>query len=59
LQVELGRRVGKDQTWISNIERGHRRIDILELYMVARALGLDPVDLYSRLIRDLPETITI
>jgi transcriptional regulator with XRE-family HTH domain len=58
-QVELAVRLKKDQTLISNIERGHRRIDVLEFYAVARALGADPVELYGEVVRRLPVTILI
>src|SRR3546814_8546309 len=50
LQEELARRVGKDQSFVSNIERGQRRIDVLELYAMARAMDRDPSDLYRTLV---------
>lgn len=54
-QEELGKRVGKDQTYISNIERGQRRVDIWEFYRLALAMGFEPHDLYERVTSDLPE----
>jgi transcriptional regulator with XRE-family HTH domain len=59
LQEELAARIGKDQSVISNIERGHRRIDVLELYAIARALGIDPVDLFARVTGQFPEKIEV
>lgn len=59
LQVELAERIGKDQSFISNIERGQRRMDVLELYAIARAMDRDPVDLYRELIANLPDYIEI
>lgn len=59
LQEDLASRIGKDQSFISNIERGQRRLDVLELYAIARALGRDPVDFYRTLISGLPEEIEI
>jgi transcriptional regulator with XRE-family HTH domain len=59
LQEELASRIGKDQSFISNIERGQRRIDVLELYAIARALGRDPTDLYRTLVAELPDNIDI
>src|SRR3546814_6810830 len=59
LQEELARRVGKDQSFVSNIERGQRRIDVLELYAMARAMDRDPSDLYRTLVAELPNDIEI
>lgn len=58
-QADLAAAIGKHQSYISDIERGQRRIDLLELYVIAKALARDPVDLYAELIRDIPEKITI
>jgi transcriptional regulator with XRE-family HTH domain len=54
-QIDLAAAIGKRQSYISDIERGQRRVDVLELYAIARALNLEPVELYARLIRDVPE----
>lgn len=59
LQADLAVKVGKDQSFISNIERGQRRIDVLELYALARAMNRDPVELYTELVRNLPDRIEI
>lgn len=54
-QADLARALGKDQSWISNIENGHRRIDLVEFCAVARALKLDPVELFSLIVQRLPK----
>lgn len=59
LQEELAARLGKDQSLISNIERGHRRVDALEIYAIARALDIEPVDLFSRVIHGFPHKIEV
>jgi hypothetical protein len=41
-QVELARRLGKPQPFISYIERGVRRVDLIEFYAITRAPGADP-----------------
>lgn len=41
-QVELGRRLGRRQTFISKFELGERRLDVAEFISVSRALGVDP-----------------
>ncbi len=58
-QVELSERVGKPQPFISKIERGVRRIDVIEFYAIARALELDPVALFSSVVRKLPRSVDI
>ena len=46
-------RIGRDQTFISLIERGQRRVDVIEFISLARALGDDPVTLFERITRRL------
>jgi len=59
LQEDLAARLGKDQSVISNIERGHRRVDVLELYAIARALQVEPVELFARVTGSFPRQIEI
>lgn len=58
-QSELADIVGKDQSYISNIERGQRRVDMLEFYILAKAMKLDPLELYATAIKPLPESFEI
>lgn len=58
-QSELGAKLGKDQTFVSLIERSQRRIDVLEFYAYARALGEEPVELFTKYINSLPHDINI
>ncbi|HEX7800031.1 MAG TPA: helix-turn-helix transcriptional regulator [Asticcacaulis sp.] len=58
-QTELAERLGKDQTFISLVERSQRRIDVLEFYAYAKALGVNPLELYAELISRLPEKLPI
>lgn len=58
-QTELALRVGKDQKFISLIERSQRRVDVIEFYAIAKALGADPVKLYSTVARRLPDSVEI
>ena len=41
-QTALAHRLGRRQAYISRIERGERRIDVVEFLDLAHALGLDP-----------------
>ena len=58
-QVDLARKIGRDQPFISHIERGVRRVDLVEFYVIAKALGVDPVELFSRVAKAMPERISI
>lgn len=40
-QKELGRRLRRNQSFVTNYERGQRRLDVIELIDIADALGLD------------------
>lgn len=39
-QSELGRRLHETQTFVSKFERGERRIDVVELRAICRAMGI-------------------
>lgn len=39
-QTELAARIGKDQTFISKCESGERRVDVIELRDICRAVGI-------------------
>ena len=43
-QLELAARLGKDQTYISKIERLQRRVDVVELRAICRAIGIEFVE---------------
>ena len=52
-QVQLAERLDIPQTWISNYERGERKLDVLELRQVCKALGIRFLDFMARLESDL------
>lgn len=58
-QAELADRVGKDQTFISIIERGQRRVDVLEFVALAKAMKTDPVELFADVLKRLALEISI
>ena len=58
-QVELASRVGRDQPFISLVENGVRRVDLIEFYVLARGIGIDPVALFAAIAAELPNEIKI
>lgn len=58
-QVELAARLAKTQTFVSTYERGVRRLDVIEFYAVARALAADPVQLFGKVVTQLPARVEI
>jgi len=50
-QQELAARFGKPQSFVSEFERGQRRVDVVELLVISRALGVDPLDLFAEIAR--------
>ena len=57
--MELARRVGRDQPFISLVENGVRRVDLIEFYVLARGVGADPVALFTSIASELPDEIEI
>ncbi|HEY5107330.1 MAG TPA: helix-turn-helix transcriptional regulator [Caulobacteraceae bacterium] len=47
-QRQLADRLGRPYTVIANVERGERRIDVVEFIAVARALGIGELELMAR-----------
>jgi transcriptional regulator with XRE-family HTH domain len=49
-QQELAKRLGKPQSFVSDYERGQRRIDLMEFLIIARALGVDPQEIFKGIL---------
>ncbi|WP_433935606.1 helix-turn-helix domain-containing protein [Brevundimonas diminuta] len=49
-QVELAERLGKPQSFVSKVERGERRLDVIEFCQVSEALGCDPATLLKEFL---------
>lgn len=58
-QVELADLLGKPQQFVSKIETGDRRVDLVEFVAICRALGIAPVDLFARVTKAMPKSIEI
>ena len=48
-QTEAAERLGRKQTFVSEIERGLRRVDVIEIVLISRALDADPVELFAEM----------
>jgi transcriptional regulator with XRE-family HTH domain len=53
-QAELAERLGKPQSFISKVERGERRLDVVELLIIARAIGADEMELLMKIAQSVP-----
>ena len=52
-QEELAKRMGWDQTYVSKIERGVRRVDVIELIGICEAIGIDAASFMKSLLRKI------
>lgn len=52
-QESLSKTLGRARTFIGKIEAGTRRVDVVEFYQVAQALGLNPLTLFGSLAKRL------
>lgn len=48
-QTELAAALGRTQTFVSNYERGERRVGLVDFVLIARALEIEPAELLQRL----------
>jgi hypothetical protein len=58
-QAQVAARVGKDHSFMSLIEGSQRRVDVLEFYALAGAMGADPVELFEAVTAKLPDKVSI
>lgn len=42
-QTELAEKLGVNQTYVSKYELGERRLDVVEFFEIAEAVGFDPI----------------
>jgi transcriptional regulator with XRE-family HTH domain len=52
-QVQLAERLGEDQSWVSRVESGERRLDVLEFRTYCGALTVPVLEFMERLEREL------
>lgn len=54
-QTELADRIGNRQVFVSKLERGDRRLDVVDLIEYCEAAGIDAVAFFIRLKGDLDQ----
>lgn len=52
-QTDLAARLGESQSFVSKVERGERRIDIVELRAFCNAIGIDLPKFVAKIERTL------
>jgi transcriptional regulator with XRE-family HTH domain len=50
-QADLAAKLGRAQTFVSKVELGERRIDVIELIQMLTVMRADPVEFLERLLR--------
>ena len=48
-QSDVAEKLGMPASYLSKIERGTRRVDVIELIQIAEAIGAEPADLVREL----------
>ena len=54
-QVELAKRLGKPQSFVSAYEQGQRRVDLLEFLRIIDALRADPRQVFATIVERRPK----
>ena len=54
-QVELAKRLGQTQSFVSKVERGDRRLDIVQLRSIVAEFGVTLPQFVERLERELAQ----
>ena len=55
-QTELGKLLGRRQTFVSKIETGERRIDLVEFLIIAEALDCNPHEILTEVQQSINAT---
>lgn len=55
-QRDLGKALGKPQSWIHNCEVGNRRVDVAEFVAWASACGVEPAVAFARFLASSPSS---
>lgn len=50
-QVDLAEKLGVYQSWVTHLESGQRRVDVVELIELGRVMDFDPAEVVKKLNR--------
>jgi ribosome-binding protein aMBF1 (putative translation factor) len=50
-QIDLAEKLGEYQSWVTHLESGQRRIDVVELIELGKVIGFDPAALVRKLAK--------
>ena len=50
-QIDLAEKLGVYQSWVTHMESGQRRIDVIELIELGRVVGFNPAEIVRKLTR--------
>lgn len=53
-QTELAARLAKPQSFVSKVENGERRLNVVEFLIYSRAMGIDGIKLMQNIADGLP-----
>lgn len=53
-QTDLADRLHKPQSFVSKVENGERRLNVVEFLIYSRAMGIDGVNIIQSIAKDLP-----
>jgi transcriptional regulator with XRE-family HTH domain len=54
-QQQVAQKLDRPQSFLAKVERGERRLDVVEFIAMARVLGREPVELMATLVRELDQ----
>jgi transcriptional regulator with XRE-family HTH domain len=54
-QRDLAKKLGREHSFVSRIELGERRLDVVEAFWVFRALGVDPARAMTTLMGEFAQ----
>lgn len=56
-QANLANLIGKPASYVGKFELGERRLDVVELLVILRALGVDPIAFLQNHVDELPDKL--
>lgn len=48
-QEDLGKALGRPQSFVAKVENGERRLDVVEFVQLCRLVHIDPISIISKL----------